>query len=282
MMQNKKLQGISILFITTILYAFYGIYSRMIAQSFEVFTQNWVRNLFVLGITVILLLFAKKKWKKIKRKDAPWIGLWVLCDVLFVITLFIAFNNLSIGTTLFLLYSGITIAGYLAGTFLLKEKLTKIKIAAILLSVAGLIFIYGGQIQSTNTFFLILGFLSGLIGGLWFVLPKLISEEYPRLQLVALDAAGILVVNLILALIYQQTVPPLEPSIAWLGIFLYGITQFAADLLIIRGFRLVEAHIGFGALLGFLFFHETLSGATIIGGLLILAGALLPNFQKSK
>jgi len=287
--KNKHLKGIGLLFFTATLYGLYGIYARLIALEFNVFTQNWVRNFFVLLLAIVLIFLLKQKWKKIAKRDVPWIVGWVLCDIFFVISLFISFNTLSIGTALFLLYAGSTIAGYAAGTLLLKEKLTKIKIAAILFSVIGLLFIYGGQIHSTKIFFLILGFFAGIAGGLWFVFPKLISEEYPKLQLIVLDAGGILLVNLFLAGIYNQSVPPIAISLAWLGILLYGITQLVGDLLVIRGFRLVEAHIGslilpleavFGALFAFLFFKEMLPLTTLFGGLLIILGALLPNLQK--
>lgn len=290
-MHKNRLKGIGILFLTSALYGLYGIYSRLIALQFEVFTQNWIRNTFVLVACLLLIFFLKHKWKKVKRKDALWITAWILCDVLFVITLFIAFNNLTIGTTLFLLYSGITIAGYLAGSFLLKEKLTPLKLAAITSSVIGLLIIYGGQIHTTDILFLILGFMSGMIGGLWFVLPKLISEEYPRLQLIAMDAGGILVVNLFLAYFYNEAIPEFSVSLAWLGVLLYGTTQLIGDLLIIRGFRLVEAHVGslilpleavFGVLFAYVFFHEVLPTTILLGGFFILMGAIIPNLQKER
>lgn len=286
---NNHIKGLSLLVVTTALYGLYGIYSRLIALEFNVFTQNWVRNVFVLLLTIIFIILFKQKWRKIAKKDVPWILAWVLCDIAFVIAIFVSFNSLSIGTALFLLYSGSTIAGYGAGTFLLKEKLTKIKATAILLSLSGLLFIFAEQVHLINLLYLLLGLSTGLIAGLWYVFPKLISHEYPKLQLIALDAAGILLVNLLLASIYNQAVPPLSISLAWLGILLYGITQLLGDIMLIHGFRLVEAHIGslilpleavFGVLFAFLFFKETLPLTTLFGGLLIIVAAFLPNLQK--
>lgn len=288
-MKSKHIKGPGILFLTTALYGLYGIYARLIALEFNVFTQNWVRNVFVLGLTIILAYFFKQQWRKIAKKDLFWIGTWVLCDIFFVIAIFISFNKLSIGTALFLLYCGSTIAGYGTGTFLLKEKLTKIKIIAILISCTGLLFIFAEQIHLINFLYLFLGLFTGLVAGLWNVLPKLISNEYPKLQLIALDAAGILLINLLLAHIYNQSVPPLSVSLAWLGILLYGVTQLLADMFIIHGFRLVEAHIGslilpfeavFGVLFAFLFFKEVLPVMTLFGGLLIIIAAFLPNIPK--
>lgn len=286
---NNHRKGVSLLVFTTALYGLYGIYARLIALEFNVFTQNWVRNAFVLLLTIIFTIVFKRKWRKIARKDVPWIAGWILCDILFVITIFISFNNLTIGTALFLLYSGSTITGYAAGTFLMKERLTKIKIIAILLSFIGLIFIFTGQIHLINPLYLFLGLFSGLVAGLWNILPKLISHEYPKLQLIALDAAAICLVNLLLAYIYNQAVPPPSVSLAWLGVLFYGITQLSGDMLLINGFRLVEAHIGslilpleavFGVLFAFLFFREMLPPTTLFGGLLIIVAASLPNLQK--
>lgn len=288
-MDNKQVKGMGALFVITALYGLYGIYSRLIALEFGVFSQNWVRNAFVLCLAILFLILGRKKWKKIEKKDAPWIAGRVICDIVFVITLFISFNNLLIGTALFLLYSGATISAYLAGTFLLNEKLTKVKIIAITFSFAGLFFIYAGHIHSTNTFYLFLGFLTGIFSGLWNVLPKKISKEYPILQIIALDAAGVLIVNLFLAGIYHQPVPPLMLSLAWMGLLLYGITQLVGDLLLIYGFRLVEAQAGslilpfeavFGAIFAFFFFRETLPTAVMFGGILILIGAIVPFLPK--
>lgn len=290
-MLNKKTQGIAILFLTSALYGLYGIYARFISLQFDVFTQNWVRNLIVVILTIILFFLFKQRWKKIEKKDIPWIAGWVGCDILFVIALFVSFNNLPIGTALFLLYSGSTIAGYIAGIFFLKEKLTKRKWVAILLSFIGLLLIYGEQIQVTNAFLIILGFFTGIIGGFWFVIPKLISDKYSKLQLIIIDSVGILLVNFLLAHIYHQSAPPLAISIAWIGLLLYAITQIIGDLLIIHGFRLVEAHIGslilpfealFGVMFAFIFFKEILPPTTLIGGLLILSGAILPNISTYK
>lgn len=290
-LMNSQLQGFGLLIATTAMYGLYGIYARLIALEFGVFSQNWVRNTFVLLLAIFFAILLRQKWTKIDKRDAPWILGWVLCDVIFVISIFISFNTLTIGTALFLLYCGSTIAGYAAGSFLLKERLTKIKIAAIVLSFSGLLFIFMEQIQLVNLTYLSLGLFTGVVAGLWNVFPKLISTKYPKLEIIALDALGILLVNILFAQFFSQSVPTFSLSIAWLGILLYGATQFLADIMLIRGFRLVEAHIGslilpleavFGLLFAFIFFRETLPLATIFGGFLILFAAFLPNLKFSR
>jgi drug/metabolite transporter (DMT)-like permease len=86
-------------------------------------------------------------------------------------------------------------------------------------------------------------------------------------------------------------IPEFTFSLAWLGLILYAVSQLAGDFMIIKGTRLVEAHVGslilpfeafFGALFAFMFFKETLTLTTILGGLLILTGAIIPNLKKSQ
>src|SRR5438477_3453415 len=115
-MNKERLQGTSILLLTTALYGLYGIYARLIALEFDVFSQNWVRNIFVMSLASVLIFLSGQRWIKIAKKDIPWIGGWILCDILFVIVFFITLNHLTIGAALFLLYSGSTISGYAAGT----------------------------------------------------------------------------------------------------------------------------------------------------------------------
>ncbi len=288
-MRINRAKGIGILFLCTAMYGLYGIYSRMMATQFEVFSQNWVRNVFVLSLAIIGILITSKKWQSIAKKDIKWITAWIACDVFFVIAIFISFNHIAIGTALFLLYAGATISSYIAGTVFLKEKLTILKVLAITLSLIGLCIIYGGQLQGGSIAYLILGFVTGIVSAGWNIFPKMISHEYPKLQLIALDASGILLVNFFLALVYRQPVPHFGFTIGWLGLVLYGITQFFGDFLLIYGFRHVDVHIGslimpfeaiFGALFAFILFHESLPTAILWGGLFILSGVLVPNFAK--
>ena len=165
-MKSNQTRGIASLLLASFLYGFFGIYARLIGAEFDVFTQNLIRNIFVITLSALLIAIFKQKWRKISNKDIPWITAWVSSDIIFVITFFIAFNNLPIGTTLFLLYSGITITGYILGSFLLNEKLNRLKIIAIIITFIGLLFICGEQLNTIKAKFLLLGLLSGIVGGI--------------------------------------------------------------------------------------------------------------------
>lgn len=280
-------KGLTAIFIATAMYGLYGIYSRLIATGFSAFNQNWIRNIFVLCLACVGMLLTHKKWKNLSKKDLPWLISWNLSGAFLVILLFLSFNNMPIGTALFLLYAGGTIASYIGGAVFLKEQFTKTKIISVTLSLLGLIIVFYGQLQTTHFIYLLLGICTGILSAGWTIFPKKISHEYPKLQLIVFDASAIIIVNFLLSLWYRPIVPSTFVPLAWFGLLLYGLTQFFADILFIYGFRLVEVHVGslispleafFGALFAFIFFKETLTITTIVGGIVIICGALIPNF----
>jgi drug/metabolite transporter (DMT)-like permease len=163
------------------------------------------------------------------------------------------------------------------------------------LAVTGMLIIYAGQMQVTDGRFILAGVGAGIATGVWNVLPKLISDDYPKLQLIAIDAAAIVVANIMLSFIVTKPVPHVSPtlpvaqaslSVSVLAILLYGVTQIAGDFLIIVGFRRVDAQVGsvilpleavFGALYAFLFFGEQVPVTTLLGGAVILMGSVVSH-----
>lgn len=263
----------------------YGIYSRLIGQGFEVFSQNYVRNAFV-ALLALLFVFLSRKWTTPKIKDLPAIFGWVICDALVTICLFLCFNNLPIGTALFLIYSMTTITGYIIGSFFLKEKITKAKFLAICFSVAGLLIIFGFSLGGLQMRYILIALAAGIFGGVWNIFPKFISSKYGSFQLIFFDAGAIFLTSLPLALLFHQKVSAVGFNLPWIGIVLYGLTQFIGDQLMVHGFRKVEAHLGslitpmeavFGTILAFIFFRESLSVMTILGGIFVVFGAILPS-----
>jgi drug/metabolite transporter (DMT)-like permease len=286
----KNFHGVLILVLATFLFGMYGIYSRFIGLGFEVFSQNWIRNAFVAILALVFVLFTKK-WTSLKRKDLPPLVGWVTCDALITICLFLSFNNLPIGTALFLLYSGTTVTGYIVGSVFLKEKLTVSKVFAIVFSLIGLFIIFGFSLSHLPVQFILIAIVAGILGGVWNIFPKFISSSYSSFQLIVFDAGAIFLTSLPLAMLFHQKAPAISLSLPWLGIVLYGLTQFIGDQLMIVGFRKVEAHMGslvtpleavFGTIIAFLIFKESLSPLTLLGGGLVVIGAMTPHiFSKA-
>ncbi len=277
-------QGSLFIILAAASYGLYGIYSRLIGQSFGEFAQSWTRNIIILFF-LSLFLFFTKTWKTIKRKDRKWMILWPLSDVVSIVLLYITFNNLSVGTSYFLLYATMIIGGFIFGNLFYKEQITGIKIVSIILSILGLSLIFSSEYSMENIQFIIFGLLSGISTALWNALSKKVSDRYPNAQLVFIDAFVALCATLTGSLIVRDSIPALTSSV-WTWQILYAITQIGAVYFVILGFRYLEAQMAsiilpveviFATVFGFLFFKEIPQPTSLVGGVLIALAATLPN-----
>jgi drug/metabolite transporter (DMT)-like permease len=267
-------------------YGMYGIYSRLIGGHFGEFTQSWTKNAIIISLLSIFLII-KKSWKQIERNDWKWMILWPLSDVISIVLLYIAFNNLSIGTSYFLLYATMIIGGFIFGSLLYKEQVNKVKALSIILSLVGLSLIFSVEFSPGKFRFMIFGLLAGISTALWNALSKKVSDRYPNTQLVFIDAAVALAATLIGSLIVQDAVPPFTNPV-WTWQILYAVTQICAVAFVIIGFRYLEAQVAsvilpieviFGVIFGFFFFGEILPLKSLLGGLLIVSAAALPYIR---
>lgn len=281
---NKTLKGSVFILLASASYGFYGIFSRMIGQNFGDFSQSWTRNTIIL-LLVGLFLLLTKTWKRIERRDWKWMILWPLSDVISIVLLYITFNNLSIGTSYFLLYASMIIGGFIFGKLLYKEKLNGLKIVSIILSIFGLILIFTAEFSIEKIQFIFFGLLAGISTALWNNLSKKVSDRYPNVQLVFIDASVALCATLIGSLIVRDSIPPLSHPV-WGWQIIYALVQIGAVVFVIQGFRYLEAQLAsiilpieviFAVIFGFLFFQEILLPKTLIGGFFITSAALLPH-----
>ena len=264
-----------------------GVYSRWIGTSFEVFTQNWIKN----GLVCLILLavfFFKPNWKKLQTRDLPWITLWAFSSTAAITLFFIAVNQLSIGLAILIFYVGSNLSSYLSGKLFFQEKLNLVKIIAIALSLVGLYLIYQNQITSNISYFAGLAFLSGISTGFFNTISKKFSHFYPFLQLAFIDAGFTFIVSIILGLILREKHPTVSLSVPWLALIAATMSQIIQVSLLIYGFKKVEAQIGalvmpleavWATLFGFIFFGEAITLTILVGGGLILGGVILPQIK---
>ena len=288
-MKNSR-HGIIALVISTFIYGLYGVYIRLLGDFFHTFSQAYTRSLMILVIWLIYFLFNKNKWVKIDKKDIKVLILWS-CIGISTTLLFPAINNLQIGTVYFLIYSTMIISGVLFGKILFKEKLNKIKIASLLLSLFGLLIIYSVEVSIGKLFFLSMALVSGALVGLGNVVPKLIDDKYSIQQLQVVSMIGVTIINFISSMIAKEPFPQFVFHIAWFWNLMFAISTIGALGFIIYAFKNLEAQIAtlimpieviFASLFGFVLFNEVLTIKVLAGGLLIFMSAALPGFIKTK
>ncbi|MDP2927140.1 MAG: DMT family transporter [bacterium] len=288
--KNKTASIISLLF-AALLWSFWGVFSRLLGIDFGIFYQAFSRGLIVFLILSGVLLL-KRDWKRILPADYKWFLGMSLLGLLSTVSAFVAFNYLTIGTALFVLYAASTLGGYFLGAILFRERLTRTKIISLLISFAGLFVIFSVTFEPAKLFYLLSSVLAGLGFAGWQVLSKKVSNRYSLLQIMTIDNLIFTVSSLFLTLGFKENIILPSFSFPWLIVILFALLVIGAAFLNIFGFRRLGAQEGslimllepvFGVILGWLFYRELLTIYSLIGGALIIFGAALPNIiQREK
>jgi drug/metabolite transporter (DMT)-like permease len=287
MTTNKNQLGFFILLIAAFFFSLAGVFSKFIGASFEPFYEAWTRGFITLVIFIGFGL-VKKQFVKIEKEDLKWFLIAGAAASLAVAPTFYSLAFLHLGTALFIQYASVVLVSYLLGTLLLKERLTKVAVAAFSLSIIGLMLVFWGDIRLGSLVPTLAAIASGSFFSIYFVVSKKISSKYSSIEINTFAYILIVAVNLALSLLLHENFNKNFLSIGWLANISYGIAGFASSVLTILGFKVIEANrasivllseILFGLLFGFVLFGETLGTTALIGGLLILISALLPNVQ---
>lgn len=269
-------------------YGLYGIFSRLIGNSFGNFNQSWIRNIIVIALILLAIAVNRTKLVSLHKKDIKWIILWFMSGSWLTVLTFIAFNNLPIGTTYLVLYSTMIISGFLSGAIFFKEKITSPKIVSLILSLVGLFIIYRFSISPDKFLYVFLVLISGFMIGIWNTISKKFSDHYHNNQIVLMDAVSTVIAVFIGSVIFKERLPQTILSISWVWIGLYAIIQTINVGLIVYGFKNVEAQIGsiilpveivFATLFAYLIFHEIPDPLIFVGGIFIILAAIIPSLS---
>lgn len=287
-MNTKKFSGSMLILVSTFFYGTYGIWARLMTGHFGEFSQAWVRGL-ALFIFVVLANLKFKFFKPIRKADIKWFLVIALCGGLNQAPYFFGFEHLSIGTATLLFYAALVVGGYLLGKIFFNEKMTPVKIISLIVALLGIYVIYGFTLTSQQIVPATFTILAGLMGSATVVLPKKLTDNYNELQIMAGYFSFQVLINLPLALLLHDAVPALTLTVPWLAQFGYATAMLCANAAVIAGFSKLEPSVGsllglaeilFGILFGVMFFAETLGPSVIVGGVLIIISAALPNVQE--
>ncbi len=228
----------------------------------------------------------------IKKNDLKWYVLFAFPGSLVIPMFYYGFTHLTIGTATLTFYAALTITSFLLGFGFFHEKLTWLKMLSLLLGIGGLYVIYAQSIVVNPSLALPLAItvLAGLCGGIEVVFTKKLSDHYSPMQLTffLFAVSFVFCLGIYLAIHSFQIIIPTEP-VAWIGTVMHALASTAAFFLVVLGYKYVEPSVGgivglleipFGILFGILLFHERVIPAIMIGGILIIFAAALPNIAE--
>ncbi len=242
---------------------------------------------------VLFIIFAvkDKSLLKIELKDIRYfIGTGIISFVFFNWCLFTSMNECSAAIAVVLLYTA-PVFVTLMSAVLFKEKMTKIKIAALILTVIGCMCVtgvVGGKINGT-LFGVICGIGSGVFYALYSIFGRYALEKY--------SAVTVTVYTFIFAAI--GSIPLIEPSSLINGlsnttaiisaILIVLVSTVSPFLLYTKGLTGVEsgtasilatAEPAVGVIVSVFILHQPINLISVIGVFLILGAVISLNFNK--
>lgn len=281
---KNSIRGYLIILASAVLFGTYGVWAKLMGDTFPPFYQAWVRSLLILLIMLPFML-RTKSFQKIKRQEWPALGIFIGFCIFTQVPLYYAYNHAPIGTVQIIFYSMFVVTAYLVGRFYLGETITKVKLISMILSFVGLAFVFGNAVITLAPLGLGLALLNGIASGGEVSSSKKIESKYQPSLIVFWGWAFTLITHLPLSLILEKQIP-IDFDRAWLWLLVYAFVNAAAFWLVIVGFRYVDASIGsliglmevvFAVIFGAIIFHEKLSINIYAGGFLILFAAMLPD-----
>lgn len=287
---KSRTKGTFFIITSAFFYGTYGVWSKIMGHSFGEFTQAWTRGLFLL-IVIFLVNLKLKVFKPFKKSDWPWFLIIALAGGLNQAPYYYGFQHLEIGTATLLFYASLVIGGYIQSKLALKEKISIIKLISLIIAIAGMGLIYRFSLQPNQILAAILTCIAGFLGAATVVLTKKLSTNFHEFQIMIGYFIMQILINAPLSLIFQETLPNITHTSSWLAQLGYATSLFIANFAVIEGFKYLEGSIGsligmveilFGILFGYLFFAEILTPSTLVGGLLIILAAALPNLSKGR
>lgn len=277
--------GYGLILASAILFGTYGIWSRLMGETFDPFYQAWVRGIIIIALMVPLMLKGKS-FRRIERKDWPQVGLYIAFTIFTQVPLYYAFNNAPIGTVQLIFYAMLVVTAYIVGRVYLGERITKIKLVSVILAFGGLAIVCGVSVIAFAPLGLALAALNGVAAGGEIATSKKISDKYSPALLIFWGWVFTIATHLPLSLLLGEAQPVPQFNEVWLWLLIYALVNAAAFWLVMTGFKFVDASIGsliglmevvFGILFGALIFHEAITWSVWAGGALIIFAAMLPD-----
>lgn len=282
---QNHLSGMTSLIGATFLYATIGFLSKYIGYSLPLFYQSWTKYL----LASLLMLWSYKSWKPVAKSSRLWITLRMLAGSASFLLFFVTVNVLPVSLSYFIFYGGMTVAGFVLGALMFGEKTTLLRWCSLGLALIGLLFVYGVGVSLHGPLFVFLAFLSGVSSSFWGISSKKITE-YPATQLTFLDNALAVPLFMAISFFLGERWPLAEVSLAQGASLLTGVIFIVTALLVIHGFRKLDAQLGslvmlseivFVLLFDAVLFKTTPSLPAIIGGILIITAMVLPELNWS-
>lgn len=284
-MRDPRLRGYALVAAGAVLFGLIGIFVRLLADM-PLGSIIFYRLLFSI-ITVALYFALTGSFNQLvlneKKFSVLLLGIFQAGTML---GYFISIKHTTVALAVLLLYTAPVYVALLS-PFLLKEHMTSHGLAALILAGAGVIMVVQPQTISRNMDHFI-GLAAGLVSGLAYACMILTSRHLRNHYTGTVQASWALFITMVIFIPYAA-VPP-GVIVHNLAILIpFGLIPTIALILYLSGLRHIKAQsasiIGLlepvsAVIFAFIILSESISTTTLIGGGLILLGALLVSRER--
>lgn len=275
---NKKTTGVVMLVMSAFLYSLLGPFMRIVNKGFGLYSQNFLRA-FIITVVYFIICRLKEESFKIVSKDWKWFVSAGLATFATTTFFFVATNNISLGTSIFLFYSFVVVVNTLTGKLLFGETIDKGKFLSLVLAIIGLYLIMGVRFGKKDVLYMLSACLSGVFFAFYTTSSKKLARRYSSSFINMVCYIVVFVITGALVFLTRDEICLSDATSAWLANIVLGFIYVVTLILVVEGFKRVEAQIASLILLlevvivviiGLVFYNEQLTVLTIFGGMFVL------------
>lgn len=283
---SKAPLGASLVVFSSVFYASYGIWTKLMGEFFGGYTASALRSVLTLVILVpIAVAYRQMEPVKLRQNGRYLLGM-IAASFFTWGPLYYAILHAGVGISLTITYASYVISAFFFGWLFAGERFTRDKAISASLGIVGLGLIFSPSTGSLGWLALVAALVSGLSIGGTTVFSKQIKYNATQ-STIALWTTSV-IANVLMALVFRETVPTIGWYAEWLYLLFFAIASVIASWMLVKGLKLIDAgaagvlgllEIVFGVLFGVIFFDER-PGMLALGGILVvIAAAAIPYIK---
>jgi len=281
--QSKAPLGASLVVVSSLFYASYGIWTKLMGDFFDGYTASALRSVLVLLILAPLAL-SYRQWQPLRLKqNGQYIAGMIVASFFTWGPLYYAILHAGVGISLAITYASIVLGTFFFAWLFAGEHFTKDKALSVLLGIVGLGLIFSPSVGNLGWVALIAAVVSGLSAGANTVFAKQIRYNATQSTFVLWSAS--VASNALMAMVFSDAFPAIGLHVEWLYLVVFAIASVIASWSLVKGVKLIDAgaagvlgllEIVFGVIFGVVFFRERPGPLALAGVLVIIAAAAIP------
>ena len=284
--KSKAPVGASLVVLSSVFYASYGIWTKLMGSFFDGYTASALRSILVVLTLLPIAIFRNRleplkinqNWKSITGMFIGSLFTWG--------PLYYAIQNAGVGISLTVSYACMVIGLFFFGWLFSNERFTKDKAIAALLGFLGLMLIFSPKSTGFNRLALGFAIISGVSVALTMICAK--KQKYNATQSTLILWITSIFANFIMAFLLKESIPKIGLHIEWVYLVLFAIASVIASWSLVSGMKLIDAgaagilgllEIVFGLVFGIIFFNEKLSTTIMLGASAIIIASAIPYIR---